>query len=352
MTLGFSQDVQVLSLKEYQENPFLFLKNLEKALDKHGYFLLEGFDLDPKLIDQAYAEAHLFFNQEEKTACRAPIGTRGYVPGESPKGESRHDHKEFFHIGRELSKSDYERLRYLPNVWPNSPSNFRKTMLSLYQELDRCKNTLGEAFSELLDQKKSFLANMVKEGDCLLRIAHYPAKPPKEVYWAGKHTDINLFTLYPPATSQGLEIQQKNGTWTAVTIPKGHILVHCGELMENLSNGLIKATVHQARDPGLGHDRYSIMFFVHPRSDDRLDPLATCIEKTGGKPLYPPASHLELLFERLIDLGLANDEIMTTFVELGIIEKLKNCGRFSKDAEKTLIEKNLISPPEQPSSQS
>jgi hypothetical protein len=54
---------------------------------------------------------------ETKTALTESNAQRGYVFGESAKGESRSDHKEFFHVGRQLETTDQERLGYAKNVW-------------------------------------------------------------------------------------------------------------------------------------------------------------------------------------------------------------------------------------------
>ncbi len=65
--------------------------------------------------------------------------------------------------------------------------------------------------------------------------------------------------------------------------------------------------------------------------------LPNLIQKTGGVPRYANVTRLELLSERLIDLGLASREMMEFFVDSGAIEKLREVGRFSTKAEAALI---------------
>ena len=339
--------IPILHIQDYsnEKKREAFLNSFEHAIKDVGYFFIEDVDLDFHFIDTAYAQAKVFFASDGKQQYLSPKGQRGYVPGESAKGETRIDSKEFYHIGRELQQSDLERLRIEQNVWPKNPQAFQSVMEPIYTHIDTFKNTLGEAFSVLLDQKKEFVRDMIKEGDSIMRVVHYPGNLPENAIWAGMHTDINLFSIYPPASGEGLQVQTPDGTWLDINIPRGMLFVHCGDMIENLSNGLCKATIHRVVNNDLCEDRYAIVFFVHPRSDDRLDPLPSCIKKTGGVCHYANLSRMELLTERLIDLGLTNKELMDFFVRSGAIQKLKEVGRFSSKAEHTLIEEGFLTAP-------
>lgn len=109
-------------------------------------------------------------------------------------------------------------------------------------------------------------------------------------------------------------------------------------MLENLSNEYFRSSVHRVVDPGEGLERFSIVFFIHPNANDALNPLSNMIAKTGGIRRYANVTRLELLAERLIDLGLASKELMEFFVQSGAIAKLQEMGRFSPKAEKALIE--------------
>jgi len=341
-----AETIPILHLKDYsnEKTREAFLGAFEHAIKDIGYFFLEGVDLNHDSVDAAYEQAQIFFASEGKKQCLSPKEQRGYLPGESAKRETRMDTKEFYHIGRELSKSDLERLQYEQNVWPKDQIAFRVEMQRLYKQIDTFKNTLGEAFSVLLDQKKEFIRDMVREGDTIMRVVHYP-DPPENAIWAGMHTDINLFTVILQASTEGLQVQSPQGTWIDVNVPKDMVFIHCGDMIENLSNGLCKAALKRVVHNSSHKDRYAIVFYVHPRSDDRLDPLPSCIKKTGGVCHYANLSRMELLTERLIDLGLTNHELMDFFVRSGAIQKLKAVGRFSSKAEHTLIENGFLTAP-------
>ena len=85
-----------------------------------------------------------------------------------------------------------------------------------------------------------------------------------------------------------------------------------------------------------------MVFFVHPRSFDRLDPLPSCIARTGGVRRYANATRLELLEERLVDLGLASYAMMEHLAD-GLMERQIEVGRASVKAMKKLRDAGLAS---------
>lgn len=337
---AFDATIPVLHLPDYFDEAKKedFLEKLEDAAVHVGFFALTGAGVDSQLLDEVYEEISTYFStdMQEKMQLKTPDGQRGYVPGESAKEEQRIDFKEFFHVGRELSQEDFKNLGFPKNVWPEKSPSFEKAMKTLYLEMDQCKRVIGDAFSEILQLEKNTINQMTEQGDCLMRAIHYPKNPPKSAIWAGAHTDINLFTILPRSTARGLQVFNNQGEWIDVIVPDGAFVINCGDMLENLTNGYFKSSIHRVIDPGNHEDRYSVVFFVHPKSFDRLDPLPFFIEKTGGERKYANITRLELLAERLIDLGLASQELMEFFVESGAIDRLKEVERFSPKAEEAL----------------
>ena len=340
LIFAFDATIPVLHLPDFYDDTKQeeFLEKLENAMHEVGFFALTGTGVDPKVLDQAYEEAKAFFSKDfdQKILLTDPNGQRGYTPGESAKGEKRKDFKEFYHIGMELSEEDHQRLEYPYNLWPQDSENFKTTMQQLYQVLHTCTLDLCSVFSKALKQKDDFVAGMLEEGNSLMRLLHYPKNPPKDAIWGGAHTDINFFTILPRATARGLQVLNAEGNWIDVIVPDGAFIINCADMLENLSNGYYKSSVHRVVDPGLKQERFSIVFFAHPRSTDRLDPLAEFITKTGGIRRYANVNAFELLVERLIDLGLASKDLMEFFIDSGAIERLEEVNRFSPKAKEIL----------------
>lgn len=343
---AFDATIPVLHLPDFynEETRTEFLNNLEKAASTVGFFGLTGTGIDADLLDRSYEQIIAYFDQDfdEKMTLKTIDGQRGYVPGEVTKGEKQADFKEFFHIGRELSQEDFERLKYWKNVWPEDPHEFKSTMIDLFSAMDRCKESLGDAITEVLEKERGYINSMIAEGDCLMRALHYPANPPKDAIWAAAHTDIDFFTILPRSTAEGLQVLNDEGSWIDVVVPDEAFIINCGDMLENLTNGYFKSAFHRVVDSGNDGGRYSVVFFVHPRADDRLDPLPEFIEKTGGVRKYANVTRIELLAERLIDLGLASHSLMEFFVQSGAIEKLREIGRFSPNAEQSLLKAGFV----------
>lgn len=343
---AFDSTIPVLHLPDfYNESTRAdFLNHLEKAASEVGFFGLTGTGIDVDLLDYSYEQIIAYFNRDidEKMTLKTNDGQRGYAPGESAKGEKRIDFKEFFHVGRELSEKDLERLKYSKNVWPEDMLDFKLTMNDLFQAMDKCKEALGDAITEILQKEPGYINEMIKEGDCLMRAIHYPANPPANAIWAGAHTDIDFLTILPRSTAKGLQVLNKEGNWIDVVVPDGAFIINCGDMLENLTNGYFKSAFHRVVDSGNGEQRYSVVFFVHPRSEDRLDPLPLFVEKTGGIKKYANVNRIELLAERLIDLGLASRSLMEFFVQSGAIERLREVGRLSPKAEKALLDAGFV----------
>ncbi|MBX7066064.1 MAG: hypothetical protein K1X28_02420 [Parachlamydiales bacterium] len=335
IVIAFDSTIPVLHLPDYtnEETRSNFIQKLETAASEVGFFALTGTGVDPALLDESYDQLVAFFSQDfdQKIALKSKDGQRGYIPGESAKGETRIDFKEFYHIGREDGTN-----AWAENVWPEYPTNFKPAMIQLYEAMDTCKLAIGNMLTDLCHLPSGAINEMIGQGDCLMRAIHYPENPPADAIWAGAHTDIDFFTILPRSTARGLQVLNKDGEWIDVIVPDGAFIINCGDMLENISNGYFRSSIHRVVDSGAGTGRYSVVFFVHPRSPDRLDPLPYFVEKTGGIRKYANVTRMELLAERLIDLGLASKGLMEFFVNSGAVEKLREVGRFSPKAEEAL----------------
>src|SRR5262249_10877176 len=145
--------------------------------------------VDVETVQNAYRDAESFFRQdlETKLECFAPDlnGQRGFVSGETAKGNQRKDRKEFYHVGRETCEP--------ANIWPSDPA-FKASMTHLYQELERYVVPLQEAIIETINRNAKtdlpigLLNNMTEGGQTLLRALYYPKMTKEQtegvpIYW-------------------------------------------------------------------------------------------------------------------------------------------------------------------------
>jgi len=344
----FDATIPVLNMNEYyqQETKAKFIKELYDALHEVGFFAVVNTGVDSEILDKGYHACFDFFSLPHDTKMKnfslSVSGQRGYVPGESAKGANYGDFKEFYHVGRERTELQARALSTWQNIWP-SDFNLKEPLYSLFAALQEYTLPLSAAMSEAMGSEPDFLQKMIIDGDVLMRAIHYPANPPNDRLWAAEHTDIDLFTILPRATADGLQVQNKNGEWIDIKVPENAFIINGGDMLENLTNGEFRSGLHRVIAKGDGYERYSLVYFVHPRSQDRLDPLPKCIARTGGARKYANATRLELLEERLVDLGLASSTMMQHLAESGLMERLIEVGRASPKAMKKLKEAGLAS---------
>lgn len=342
--------IPVVDMTDFQNNDPIkrqkFIDGLAKALKEVGFVAVLNPGVDQQALNDAYQTAEKFFKLpiKDKMALHDPAtnGQRGYVAGESAKGEKVGDFKEFYHIGREMTEEQEKRLKYYPNIWPKD-MELQKPMVALFQALQAHMVPLQQAMASAIGQPEDFFTNMTEEGDLLLRAIHYPANPPKDHKWAAEHTDIDLFTILPRATAEGLQLKNKEGEWIDVKVPENAFIINAGDMLENITNGEFRSGLHRVVASTENKERYSMVLFIHPRSDDCLNPLPQCIERAGGVKKYADATRWELLEERLVDLGLASPEMIEHLGKSGLMERLIQVGRASQKAMGKLVEAGVAS---------
>lgn len=323
-----------------------FVRDLGHAMRSVGFVAVVNSSIDKEQRNRVYELSQKFFSQEQPAKLQLQkqeySGERGYVNIESPKESSVHgfDTKEFFHIGQELSAESLKNLGYPENVWPDD-HEFKSTMTALYQNMIRLIPPIAEAVSLALGASASFLNEKMTNGDHLMRLIHYPKTLTGQ--WAAEHTDLNLLTFLPPATNEGLQVKLQNGDWVPVNVPDNAVIVNCGDMLQNLTNGEFRSAVHRVENV-TGNERYSIVLFSHTQNDTPLDPLPACIERTGSVQHYPNATRKELLEYYLVALGRASHEMKSRVAGSGILDrigKLENSHAL-KIRQKVLQQLNLI----------
>lgn len=150
-TFAFDASIPVVDLNDYfdPERHEQFIETLSNACKEVGFFAVINTGVNIEILDSAYQAAYDYFHQDplikKKDHYPALNGQRGFVPGESAKGQSIGDFKEFYHVGRDKSS----------NVWPET-GELQEPLTTLFHALERCKIPLEQAISEALGQPLSF----------------------------------------------------------------------------------------------------------------------------------------------------------------------------------------------------
>ena len=288
---------------------------LGASLRRYGFALVCDHGIDAALIARGWELTAAFFALPEAEKRSYYIdglaGARGYTPfgTEIAKGAAVHDLKEFWHIGRDLPPGHRLAASMPANVWPGQLPGFRETFTALYAAFDAVGGAILACIARSLGLSPDWFDDVVAEGNSVLRLLHYP--PVADVLpgaiRAGAHEDINLITLLLGAEEAGLELLDRDGQWLAIDPPPGALVVNIGDMLQRLTNHVLPSTTHQVRNPEsarAGFSRYSMPFFLHPRSDFDIVTLPGCISAENPDRYPEPITADAFLSERLREIGL------------------------------------------------
>lgn len=288
---------------------------LGASFRRYGFALVTDHGIDAELIARAWQLTRDLLGRpeaEKRSYHRADLGgARGYTPfgTEIAKGAAVHDLKEFWHVGRDLPEGHRLAGSMPPNIWPHGLPGFEETFRELFAEFDRAGARILSAIAIDLGLETQWFDQAIADGNSVLRLLHYPplGNAPHGAIRAGAHEDINLITLLLGAEEAGLELLDRAGEWQAIAPPPGALVVNIGDMLQRLTNNVLPSTTHRVRNPSGGREavsRYSMPYFLHPRSNFVITTLPTCI--SPGNPDHYPQSITadEFLQERLREIGL------------------------------------------------
>ena len=291
-----------------------FIKSLGKAYEDIGFVAVKNHGISDELIGELYTQVKAFFHLPEDTKRSYEIegiaGQRGYVSfgKEHAKGRNTGDLKEFWHFGQYVDDGDSIQKEYPANVTVEELPKFNVVGKQAYQALENTGKDILRALAVFLEFDENYFDDKIHNGNSILRPIHYPPieREPKDAVRAGEHEDINLITLLIGASADGLQVLNKNNEWVSVTALKEHIIVNVGDMLQRLTNNKLRSTTHRVVNPPRNQwhtSRFSIPFFLHPRSEMRLDCMESCIDQDHPKQ-YSDISAGEYLEQRLKEIGL------------------------------------------------
>src|SRR5450432_1297090 len=310
--------IPVVDLDEFvkgnPEQKSAFVQELGRAYEDVGFVAVKNHGIPAELIADLYKYVQQFFSlpsdKKKKFEIPSLAGQRGYTSfgKEHAKGSDAPDLKEFFQYGQVVPQDHRLKSEYPDNVKVDDIPGFNETLFRAYRAFEKSGKSLLQAIALYLDLKENYFDDFVDEGNSIVRAIHYPpiTSEPKSAIRAEQHEDINLITLLVGASAGGLQILTKQNDWVeAVSLPE-QIVVNVGDMLQRLTNNKLKSTTHRVVNPPreMWHtSRFSIPFFLHPRSEMSLACLAGTVDKNHPK-AYPDATAGEYLDERLREIGL------------------------------------------------
>lgn len=310
--------IPVVDLDEFvngdEESKKSFVQQLGKAYEEVGFVAVKNHGVPDALIAHLYEYVQQFFSMPSEQKYNYEIsglaGQRGYTSfgREHAKGSEAPDLKEFFQYGQTVEDNDPIKSEYPDNVSVEEVEGFNETLFSAYKNFEKSGKAMLQAIALYLGLDEFYFDEYLHNGNSILRCIHYPpiTTEPKSAIRAEQHEDINLITLLVGASADGLQILTKQNEWVGVTSLPEQIVVNVGDMLQRLTNNKLRSTTHRVVNPSrdLWHtSRFSMPFFLHPRSEMSLSCLESCIDSDHPKN-YPDITAGEYLDERLREIGL------------------------------------------------
>lgn len=246
-------------------SPALFTQSL---LDT-GFAVVKNHPIQKALIEQAYRDWHQYFlldRKQQEPFLFNKETHEGHIPlelSETAKGYKIKDIKEFYHY----------------YAWGRCPENLKAVTHALFTQLITLAaellqwiedNTPAEVSKNLSMPLSKMIENSPRS---LFRILHYPPLSGDEepnAIRAAAHEDINLITLLPAATAEGLQVLTKENQWLAVPCDPNTIIVNIGDMLQECTAGYYRSTTHRVVNPQSqksNQARLSMPLFLHPADD-------------------------------------------------------------------------------------
>ncbi len=291
-----------------------FVNEIGSAYEDIGFVSLKNHFLDDALVDDLYKNVKDFFALPEDTKKKYEIegggGQRGYISfgKEHAKGKKEGDLKEFWHFGQEADEDANLAEAYPENIRVNELPAFNEKGMEAYRMLEKTGVYVLRALALYIGLDEFYFDHWAKNGNSILRPIHYPpiTEEPKGAVRAGAHGDINLITLLMGASAGGLQVLRKDGEWIDAIPNEDELVINVGDMLERHTNNKLRSTIHRVVNPPKeewGSARYSIPFFMHPRSDMKLNCLEECVDEEHPK-AFEDITAGEFLHQRLVEIGL------------------------------------------------
>ncbi len=294
-----------------------FVAELGAAYHNIGFAAIRSHFLTDDMQEKLYAAIKKFFalpDDVKKKYERTDLaGQRGYIGKgkEHAKGRNTGDLKEFYHVGQELDAQQLVKEDYPGNIWPSEVPELKEVAVDVYRALEKTGTYMLRAIALYLELPEKYFDEKIKNGNSILRPIHYypienPDSVPSDAVRAAEHGDINLITLLMGASADGLQVLRRDGKWIPITALPDQLVVNVGDMLERLTNKKLKSTIHRVVNPPrhlMNTPRYSIPFFMHPRSEMSLSSLPDCVNAENPK-LWEDITAGEFLDQRLAEIGL------------------------------------------------
>jgi isopenicillin N synthase-like dioxygenase len=255
------------------------IARLRSALHDSGFLYLSGHGFAADLVERTFSVARAFFALP--LADRMAIENvnsphfRGYTNLGNEYTKGRADQRDQLDLANErealvLTDADPAYLRMIgPNQWPAALPELRAVVLEWFEQARRVSIELLRGVALALGQPADWFDPWFDENTHdHMKIIRYPGRQVRDGdQGVGAHKDYGWIALLLQDDLGGLQVQTLAGDWLDAPPVPGTFVVNIGEMLEIVSGGYMRATVHRVVSPDTAQDRISIPFFPGPHLD-------------------------------------------------------------------------------------
>lgn len=271
-----------------------FAEELGTAMREIGFVVLEGHGIDPDLFTQAESWVEQFFTTTslaEKMryrAARHEAVSEGYFPIEETS-DIHPDQVEGWVFGRRAFAMPDVEVPFDPSAfWPLP--EFEPKFRQLVEAESALFLPVMQSILMGIGLEPHLFDERLRNPNLGLRLNYYPSLENVAASDASRllgHEDVDMFTLLPAPSIEGLQALKRDGRWARLSPPAGTIILNTGDYLQRLSNDILPSTTHRVgrpRDESLCHrSRVSFPLAAYLRPDEMLEVLPGT-----GKPKYEP----------------------------------------------------------------
>lgn len=301
-------DVRELDNPETRET---FYKKLRVTAREIGFFYLVGHGIAAEEREALVTAMKKFFAlpkaEKEKIAMLHSRHFRGYSAVTEEYTRTKPDYREQFDFGEELPEkviSDTDPIWLNlegPNQWPEQIPELKTLALQWQEKTHALAIKLIKAFLVALELPENSLDEVLQNPpQHEVKLVHYPRIDPSEQsdQGVGSHKDVGLLTLLWQDNVGGLQVLTDQG-WIDIAPIENAFVINIGETLELVTNGYLRANIHQVVRPVNGESRYSIPYFLRPSMRVKGVPFLPLPEHLAKLALGPESDPLNPLFNDL-----------------------------------------------------
>lgn len=269
------------------------LAKLHLALTQWGCFQAINHGMTSEFLDQVREVTKIFFAlplDEKKKYWRVISDWDGYGNDTVVSENQTLDWLDRLYLT--VYPEDQRKLKY----WPENPLVFREVIHEYTLKLRAMYELLMKAMARSLKLEENCF--LKEYGDLVImamRFNFYPPCPtPESVLGVKPHADGTAITmLLQDKEVEGLQVLKDN-QWFRVPIVPDALFINVGDLLEIMSNGILKSPVHRVVT-NTERDRISVAVFTFSDPDREIGPITGLITNDNPQ-MYKRVKHYENVF--------------------------------------------------------